>query len=339
MHEASFYKVVGAGNVRCELCPRHCTISDGRLGSCGVRENRSGKLYALTYALPCSMAIDPVEKKPLYHFLPGQKIFSVATVGCNMFCKWCQNHDISHPEGLQPGRTLPTAYAPYGEVPPERVVELCESEDCRLIAFTYTEPTIYYEYMLAVAKLCKEKGIRTVMVSNGYIEEEPLKKLIPFLDAANIDLKAFSEDTYMEWTKASLAAVQRTLKTLKESKVHLEITTLVVPGVNDSEEEAEKLYSWVVEELGEEQVVHISRFFPDYKVLEKEATPAETLALFERVAREKLQYVYVGNTGAGNETRCPSCGEVVIERRGYRTKNSLREGACSCGEKIPGVWS
>ncbi|MBD3209444.1 AmmeMemoRadiSam system radical SAM enzyme [Candidatus Woesearchaeota archaeon] len=330
MHEASFYEELEAGKVRCLLCPRRCVIAPGKKGVCGVRENRDGKLYSLVYGRPCSFAVDPVEKKPLYHFLPGQKVFSLATVGCNLFCRWCQNWEISHPE--------PGIIAPYGDVSPAEVVRQCEEQGCSIIAFTYTEPTIFYEYMVDVAKLAREAGVRTVMVSNGYIEEKPLRELIPYLDAANIDLKMFSDEKYLRWTSAELEPVLRTLRLLREKDVHLEMTTLVVPGVNDSDEELEELYAWVAKELGEDQVVHVSRFFPAYKVVDKEPTPMRTLERAVDIAKKHVRYVYLGNVAGKEETVCPKCGKVVVRRAASGVDVSLRQGKCSCGERIIGVW-
>jgi len=274
--------------VRCMLCPRRCLINEGKKGYCGVREVREGTLIALTHSLPCSMAVDPIEKKPLHHFMPGTSIFSIATIGCNLSCKWCQNHDISHPEGRR-------IIAPYGEVSPEQVIALCKESGAPSIAFTYTEPTIYYEYMLDIAKLAKQEGLNTVLVSNGYTEQEPLRTLIPFLDAANIDLKSFSDEEYVSWTGAHLQPVLDTIKRLHQEGVHLELTTLIVPGVNDSEEELAKLYDWVSEELGEEQVVHISRFFPDHRLLDTKRTPMETMERAASIAKKRLRHVHLGN--------------------------------------------
>ncbi|MBW2983303.1 AmmeMemoRadiSam system radical SAM enzyme [Candidatus Woesearchaeota archaeon] len=332
MREASFYTKDG-DVAACHLCPRECRIPPGRRGACGTRENVDGTLYAITYGKPCSMAVDPIEKKPLYHFLPGSKAFSIATEGCNLFCKWCQNSDISHPGHEEP-------YAPYGEVEPEEVVRLCKREGCDVIAFTYTEPTIFYEYMLDIAKRAKEAGIRTVMISNGYINEEPLQELIPYLDGANIDLKAFTDKTYLKWTAARLQPVLDTLERLHEGGVHVEVTTLVVPGVNDDEEQLESMYGWVEEHLGQEQVVHISRFFPSHKLRDKGPTTHETLEKAKRIAKARVDHVYVGNVGVAEETTCPSCGEVLVERSfGGSTSRVNPDGTCSCGQRIPGVWS
>ena len=332
MREASFYEQDG-NTVQCHLCPRGCTITSGRRGACGTRKNIDGTLYAATYGKPCSMAVDPIEKKPLYHFLPGSRVFSIATEGCNLFCKWCQNAAISHPEHEEP-------YVPYGEVSPEEVVRLCKREVCDLLAFSCTEPSVFYEYMLDTAKLAKKEGIRTVMISNGYLNKEPLEELVPYLDAANIDLKAFTDKAYLHWTSAQLQPVLDTLERLHQHKVHLEITTLVVPGVNDDEEQLKGMYGWVKEHLGEEQVVHISRFFPSYKVKDKEPTPHETLERAKKIAEERINHVYVGNVGAAEETRCPSCGKVLVERSFMGvTSHVNQDGTCSCGQRIPGTWS
>lgn len=329
MHEALFFKKLDNARVQCTLCPRMCIMVDGAVGACGVRKNEGGTLFSLVYGKPCSLAVDPVEKKPLYHFFPGEQIFSLATVGCNLFCRWCQNHEISHPHRI---------IAPFGDVSPEQVVERCQEAGCSLVAFTYTEPTIFYEYMLDIAKLAQKKGIKTVMVSNGYIEPAPLKKLSPYLDAANIDLKAFDDKSYLKGCSASLAPVLRTLAALQKQGVHLEVTTLIVPGINDEVEQLEALYTWVAEHLGRDQVVHLSRFFPDHQTLNKEPTPLATLAEAERIAKQHLRYVYVGNVPQRSDTTCPACGKKVIVR-GNSIRTHLQEGSCPCGERIPGVFS
>lgn len=281
---------------------------------------------AQTYGFPCSLAIDPIEKKPLYHFLPGSEIFSIATVGCNLFCKWCQNADISHPEKI---------HKVYGYVSPNRVIELCEESGCKAIAFTYTEPTIFFEYMIDIAKLARQKGIATVMVSNGYITQEPLLELVQYLDAANIDLKAFENKKYLLGTSAELQPVLDSILTLKKAGVHLEITTLIVPEVNDGKEQLEKMYSWVEKHLGKEQVVHISRFFPMHKATDKQATSQESLDLAVKIARKHLHHAYVGNVAAGAETHntfCPKCNATLINR----ITKEIR-GSCDCGYTVPGI--
>ena len=287
MREASYYEVKGR-EATCVLCPHRCVIPDGKKGRCGVREYRDGKLYALTYSLPCALSVDQVEKKPLYHFLPGEKAFSIATQGCNLSCSWCQNHHLSNPRSV--------ISAPYWKVTPEEVVSRCEEESCRMIAFTYTEPTVYYEYMMDVAKRARERGIRTVMVSNGYVEEAPLRALTPYLDAANIDLKSFSEERYKEWTGGSLAPVLRTLTLLKQAKVWLEVTWLVVPGVSDDEEEAEKAFEWLAETLGRDQVLHLSKYFPHHR-MHSSPTSDASMRRMQKLANKHLRYVYLGNMG------------------------------------------
>ncbi|MFP4523973.1 MAG: AmmeMemoRadiSam system radical SAM enzyme [Candidatus Woesearchaeota archaeon] len=332
MREASFYTKDGDA-AACHLCPRECRIPAGKRGACGTRENVEGTLYAVTYGKPCSMAVDPIEKKPLYHFLPGSRAFSIATEGCNLFCKWCQNSEISHPRRDEP-------YEPYGEVSPDEAIRLCRREGCDVIAFTYTEPTVFYEYMLDIAKRAKEAGIRTVMISNGYINEEPLRELAPYLDGANIDLKAFTDKAHLKWTAARLQPVLDTLERLHEMGVHVELTTLVVPGVNDDEGQLQGMYDWVKQHLGEGQVVHISRFFPSYKAKDKGPTPHETLEEAKRIAKARVDHVYVGNIGVAEETTCPSCGKALVERSfGGSTSRVNPDGMCSCGQRIPGVWS
>jgi pyruvate formate lyase activating enzyme len=335
MHEALFWKAEGE-SVRCLLCPHHCLIAEGGRGRCGVRENHGGKLIAMTYALPCSLAVDPVEKKPLYHVMPGETIFSLATVGCNLECKWCQNSELSHPEGKE-------IIAPYGEVSPEKVIELCKETGCRMIACTYTEPTVFYEYMLDIFTLAKKEGILTVMVSNGFIEEEPLEKLIPFLDAANIDLKCFDDAVHKRWTLAPLPPVLSTIKRLKKAGVWVELTTLVVPGVNDDESQLEALFSWIETTLGKEQVIHLSRFHPSYKTTDKAPTTMATLQKAAAIGRKHLDYIYVGNilpTGETHDTRCPGCDEILVKRGHHAVKIMMKGRTCpSCDKDILGIWT
>jgi pyruvate formate lyase activating enzyme len=315
--EALFYEQLTAEKVKCTLCPHNCIIATGKKGFCGVRENKNGKLYSLVYGKPCSLAVDPIEKKPLYHFYPGEKVFSLATVGCNLDCAWCQNSSISKTQEI---------IAPYGTVSPKKIITLCTEAVCSIIAFTYTEPTVYYEYMLAIAKEAKKVGIRTVLVSNGYINEKALFTLLPYIDAANIDLKLFDEKKYLTWTKGKLAPVLDTLIRIKQAGVHLELTTLVVPDVNDDTKKAEEMYDWIVRHLGKDQIVHISRFYPCYKLTHKEPTPSPTMQAIATIAQKKLDYVYLGNMGEKSYAMCPNCGKKAIKKQ------------CSCGCVIPGVF-
>jgi len=334
LKEALFYQKLSDKVVQCQLCPRRCVIPEGRRGFCRTRENRGGVLYSLVYAKPVSIHIDPIEKKPLFHFLPGSTAFSIATAGCNLRCKFCQNWEISQrsPEELE-----------YAYLEPQDLIKKVGDSGSPTIAYTYSEPTIFYEYMLDTAKLARQKGIKNVMHSAGYINEEPLRMLAKYLDAANIDLKGFTEDYYSRMSEASLAPVLRTLKILKEEGVHIEITNLVVSGYNDDMDTIRKMCLWIKENLGPDTPLHFSRAFPLYKLTAINPTPIETLEKARQIALNcGLQYVYIGNV-AGNpaeNTYCPRCKKVVIRRVGYTIlENNLEDGKCKfCGEKIAGVW-
>jgi pyruvate formate lyase activating enzyme len=332
--EALFYRKLVNNSVNCQLCPRRCIIPQGKRGFCGVRENKEGALYALSYGKLVAIHIDPIEKKPLFHFLPGSQAFSIATAGCNLRCKFCQNWAISQK------RTEDLAYE-YLE--PAKLIALVKKSGAETIAFTYTEPVIFYEYMLDVARLAKTEGIKTVMHSNGYVNEEPLKELAKYLDAANIDLKGFSDEYYAKLAEGTLGPVLRTLKTLKEAGVHLEITNLILPGFNDDEATIRQMCIWIKKNLSEDTPLHFSRFFPTYKLVALIPTPVEALKRAKKIADEEgLQYVYIGNL-AGNpaeNTVCPRCKKIVIKRSGYTVlENHLKNGKCSfCGQEIAGVW-
>lgn len=334
LHEASFYHRLENGFVQCVLCPRRCTVSEGSRGFCGVRENRGGRLYSLVYGKPCSLHIDPIEKKPLFHFLPGSEAFSLATVGCNLKCKFCQNWQISQAAVEDVAAVSLT---------PEEVIQKVKASGAPVIAYTYTEPTIYYEYMYDIARLAHAAGIKNVMHSAGYINEEPLRQLCPYLDAANIDLKGFNDRFYSEMTLGNLEDVLRTLKILKSEGVWLEITHLIIPGINDDPEETRKLCRWIKENLGPGTPLHLSRFWPMYKLVHLSPTPVSTLEKARQIAQEEgLQYVYIGNVGGteGEDTFCPKCKAKVIDRSGYViTAIHIAGGRCAfCGNKIEGVW-
>lgn len=318
MKEAYFYTVED-GHVVCNLCPHNCRINEAKAGLCGVRRNGSGVLNSLVYGRPVCLNLDPIEKKPLYHFMPGTDVLSLGTVGCNMMCMHCQNYDIAR------GKPVDTEY-----FSPEQVVEIAESEGIGSIAYTYNEPTVFYEYMYDIASLAKKKGIKNVIVSNGYINPQPLKRLLPLLDGANIDLKSFSDDFYKRVCGARLEPVLESLKILRST--WLEATTLVIPGENDSEDEMKKISGWIRENLGPDVPLHLSAFHPAYKMMDKEPTPRETLNMAKRVAKEEgLNYVYLGNVMDNHNIYCP-CGALVNDR-------SDRSHVCRCGREIPGVWS
>lgn len=300
---------------------------------CGVRQNKDGKLYSLVYARPCAIHVDPIEKKPLYHFIPGARAFSIATIGCNFFCGFCQNWQISK-------AGADNIEKEYDDVSPEKVVELCKKEKCNIISYTYTEPTIFYEYMLDIAKLAKKEGIKNTIVSNGYISEKPLMELCKFIDGANIDLKAFTPGFYMKVCKGKLEPVLNTLKILKQEGVWLEITNLVVPGLNDDFKKIEEMCKWIAKELGKDTPLHFSRFHPDYKMTDGEATQMETLEKAKNIAEKYLDYVYIGNVAGESNTICPNCRSVNIRRSMLSLiENKLVKGKCfKCGNKIAGVW-
>jgi pyruvate formate lyase activating enzyme len=333
--EALFYNKLERKAVQCQLCPRRCFIADGARGFCGIRENHGGTLYTLSYGkLVSSNDIDPIEKKPLFHFLPSSKTFSIATAGCNLRCKFCQNWEIS--------QKLPEEVV-YTYLEPAELVKKVKTSGRPTIAYTYTEPTIFYEYMLDTAKLAKEQGIRNIMHSNGYINEEPLRKLAKYLDAANIDLKGFTNDYYAKMTEGALEPVLLALKVLKEEGVHLEITNLVLSGYNDDEDSVIKMCLWIKENLGDETPLHFSRAFPMYKLTSINPTPVETLERLRKIALDcGLKYVYIGNVAANpaENTYCPRCKKIVIKRAGYFVEeNNIEEGRCKfCGEKIEGIW-
>ncbi|MFH1397435.1 MAG: AmmeMemoRadiSam system radical SAM enzyme [Candidatus Omnitrophota bacterium] len=332
--EALYYQKLDKKSVQCQLCPRNCVISAGKRGFCGIRENRDGKLYALSYSKPVAIHVDPIEKKPLFHFLPGSRAFSVATAGCNLKCNFCQNWEISQkiPEEVN-----------FVYMAPEELVRQAAASGARSIAYTYTEPTIFYEYMLDTARRAKLQGLKHVMHSSGYINEEPLKELCLYLDGANIDLKGFSEEFYAKMCQGALEPVLKSLKVLKNAGVHLEITNLVIPGANDDPELIKKMCLWIKDNLGADTPLHFSRFYPLYKLSSLSPTPLEALERARQIAIDAgLKYVYIGNL-AGHQaenTNCPKCLKQVIGRQGYIiTENNLEKGRCKfCGEKIEGIW-
>jgi pyruvate formate lyase activating enzyme len=334
LKEALFYNKLDNKVVQCQLCPRRCIISPARRGFCGVRENRDGVLYTLVFAKPVAIHIDPIEKKPLFHFLPGTTAYSIATAGCNLRCKFCQNWEISQvrPEEIR-----------YFYLEPQELVRKVKESGSLTIAYTYSEPTIFYEYMLETAKLARQEGIKNIMHSCGYINEEPLRQLCKYLDAANIDLKGFSNDFYHRLTEGTLEPVLQSLKILKEEGVHLEITNLIISGYNDDEELIRQMCLWIRENLGPDVPLHFSRAFPMHKLTSLIATPMQTLEKARDIAKESgLNYVYIGNV-AGNpyeSTYCPKCKEIVIKRIGYTILEvNLEDGKCKfCGERIEGVW-
>ncbi len=330
MKEAMFYKKLKEKKVQCNLCPHNCVIEEDSRGKCGVRKNENGKLYSLVYNKPCAIQVDPIEKKPLYHFLPGSKALSIGTVGCNLSCIFCQNYHISKAD--------PEKYQ-VNEVDAEQIVKLAEENNCKSIAYTYTEPTIFIEYVLEIAKLARKKGIKNVIVSNGFVNEEPLKEICKYIDGANIDLKSMNNNFYKKYCQARLAPVLNSLKILKKENVYFEITNLLIPGLNDKRKDIERLVKWVSENLND-IVLHFSRFFPMYKLQDRKETPIKTMEMAEKIGKKYLSYVYLGNIGKESNTYCRKCKKLLIERKGYNIgRISIKNGKCvGCGNKVVGVW-
>lgn len=286
MKESLHYKKLKNNNVQCQLCPRFCTIKPGNIGDCKVRKNEKGTLYSLVYGKPCSVAVDPIEKKPFYQFMPGKPVFSIGTAGCNFHCLFCQNWDISQ---VTPDNV------PSIDLSPEKVVEKAIDTGCEIIAYTYNEPTVFFEYALDTAKIAKKKGLKNVIVCNGFINPKPLEDWCKYIDAANIDLKSFNPSFYEKYCFGKLEPVLESLKILKKNKVWLEITNLIIPGLNDDLKMIEEMCKWIAKELGKDVPVHFSRFHPCYNMLDKEITPKETLFKIKKVAEKHLENVHLGN--------------------------------------------
>lgn len=319
----------------CELCPKSCRIAEGQSGDCRARIVIDGELRAVTYGRPCAIHVDPIEKKPLFHVLPATRTFSLATAGCNLHCKYCQNWTISQaaPEDTRNVAMLPGS-----------VVEAAKAQRCLSIAYTYTEPVTFYEYVLDTSMLARQAGLLNVTVTAGYINKEPMERLCSFVDASNTDLKAFSDTFYRDMCDAGLKPVLDGMVTMKERGVWLEITNLIIPTFNDDLDMIRRMCKWIVTHLGSETPLHFSRFFPMYKVRNLPPTPVETLLTAQQEALEiGLQYVYVGNLmgNEGESTFCPADRTLLIRRMGFSVlENHLVNGACpTCGNKIPGIWS
>ncbi len=329
MKEALYYQKNPDGSVKCLLCPHECTIKENMRGICGVRENINGSLFSLVYGKAVSASIDPIEKKPLFHFLPGSKAFSIATVGCNFRCLFCQNYEISQ----APKPKKPIA---GHDLPPEDVVSLAENYGCSSIAYTYTEPTIFYEYAIETAKLARRHGLKNLWISNGFTNPEPLEEISKYIDVANIDLKG-SDEFYKKITGGRLDPVLDTIKSLSKKGVWVEVTTLLIPGHNDSEEDL-NFMSKFISSVGAPW--HISRFFPMYKMTDVIPTPISSLRKAKEIGKKNgVKYIYIGNVNEKSDTVCPKCGFHVIERDGYEIKNHLKGGKCpKCGYKIEGVF-
>lgn len=327
--------------VQCELCPKNCVIDPGQSGDCRVRVNINGTLTTVVYGYPCSINVDPVEKKPLAHFLPGTGILSIATVGCNLHCLNCQNWEISQANPEEMPAVFYSRQKLYWS--PQDLVDITRQTNCPSLAYTYTDPIVYYEYTYDTAKLARDAGLRNVLVTAGYINPEPWKRLLEFVDAANIDLKGITEKFYREVCSATLQPVLNALVLAKANGVLVEVTNLLIPTLNDKPDEIRELVRWVKANLGGETPLHFSRFFPRHKMLNLPPTSLETLDLARRIAIEEgLQYVYIGNIAGkdGQNTYCPKCKALLVERSGYTIlQNNLQDGTCpKCGNEIYGVW-
>jgi len=329
------YRTLPEQKVSCFLCPHQCEIVDSKFGICGVRQNREGKLYTHVYGEVIAAHVDPIEKKPLYHFLPGTTSFSIATIGCNFRCPFCQNWQISQAskrkEGGERGHTLL----------PEDVVQAAKNYGCQSISYTYTEPTIFFEYAYDTAKLATKEGLANIFVTNGFMTPEALETIKPYLDACNVDLKSFREEFYKEICKGHLQPVLDSIRLMKKLDIWVEVTTLVVPGENDGEEELRSIARFIAE-TDPEIPWHISRFHPNYKYTDTRATPLETLRNACSIGRkEGLRYIYVGNVlGESEDTLCPSCGKTLVRRHGFSISDyRVKDSACSfCGKHVAGVF-
>lgn len=321
MNEAMYYKKEDMGRAYCYLCPVHCHIVDGGVGACKARKNIGGRLYSLNYGKISAISMDPIEKKPLYHFYPGSSILSISSFGCNFKCSFCQNWELSQQVPIMENSSI------------SDIIKIAESyKDNIGIAYTYNEPLIWYEFVLNTAKIAKEHGLKNVLVTNGYIEEEPLKELLPYIDAMNIDLKG-GDWFYKSICKGKLENVKRTIE-ISSSHTHVEITNLIIPGLNDDMSKIEEMAMWL-SSISKDMPLHFSRYFPQYR-MEKPPTPVETIMEAKKIASRYLNYVYVGNVfGSDQNTYCPVCRSIIVER-GYRTRVvGFEKGVCkNCGYKI-----
>ena len=332
--EASWYRKLEEGRIECQLCPQGCKVADRERGTCGNRENRGGTYYTLVHSLACAVHVDPIEKKPFFHVLPGEKALSFSTAGCNVECKFCQNWEISQ---FRPEQ-VPAYY-----LPPEELVTTATRTGSKLTAATYGEPVVFWEYVRDVAIAANAAGLRPTVVSNGFIQEQPLREIVPLLSAIKVDLKSFSDEFYRQQVRGKLEPVLKTLQVIREVGTWFEIVVLLVPTLNDSEAEIEALAAWVVGNLGPDVPVHFTRFHPTYRLTELPPTPVATLERSWNIARDQgLHFAYLGNVPGhpGENTVCPGCGKILIRRMGFRIlEMSLVDGTCpNCGRSIPGVW-
>ncbi|MEN8154791.1 MAG: AmmeMemoRadiSam system radical SAM enzyme [Acidobacteriota bacterium] len=332
--EAKYYEKLGEKKIKCNLCPHECRVADLERGTCGVRENRGGKYFTLVHSNPCAVNVDPIEKKPVFHYLPGTKSFSIATAGCNFVCKFCQNWEISQ---KRPEQVKSFTLSPAG------VNMLAKKRGCRTVAHTYSEPVIFFEYMLDCAIEGKRRGIPNVMISNGFIQEKPMRELCKYLGAVKIDLKAFTEKFYKEFCSGSLRPVLDTLLVLKDEGIWFEIVDLIIPTLNDSDTEIKKMSKWIVKELGSDVPLHFSRYYPTFMLKNIPPTPPETVLKARKIALDSgVRFAYVGNMISDAEnTYCPSCNKLLIERVGFHSSiKGMKKNKCKyCGEKIPGRFN
>ena len=333
LHPASFARTLAGGRVECHLCHHRCAVDEGNWGSCGVRTVRDGQLWTTVYGKAVAVNVDPIEKKPLFHFYPGSRSLSIATVGCNFRCSFCQNWSISQ---------VRKALSTRPSVSPEEVVARAKETGCRTIAFTYTEPTIFFEYAYDTATLARAEGIDTVFVTNGFMTSEALQRIAPVLGAANVDLKAFRQETYRRVLGGRLAPVLDNLRDMRARGIWVEVTTLVVPDLNDSEEELTQIAEFIAGDLGPDVPWHVSRFHPDYEWTEGRPTPLPSIQLARKVGRAAgLHHVFSGNVPGdeGEHTDCHACGQRLVERWGYRiVANRIHGEACpKCGTRVAGV--
>lgn len=334
VREARYWEKLEHKQIRCKLCPRHCVIDDHERGYCGVRENRNGKYYTLVYSRAATYHIDPIEKKPLFHFYPGSMAFSIATAGCNLNCKFCQNWQIS--------QVTPEQVDSY-YLPPQKLARLAKEYGTKSIAYTYNEPTIFYEYMYDTALAGHEEGVKSVVITAAYIEQDPVSELSRVVDAIKVDLKAFTEKYYQEVVHGELKPVLKALETIRAQGTWLEIVYLVVPTLNDDEKEIKALSRWIKKYLGPDVPIHFTRFYPQYLLKNLPPTPVSTLDRCKAIAdAEGLHFVYVGNVPGhpAENTYCPHCGKVLVERIGFTVKSmKIKDGRCPyCHTPIPGIW-
>lgn len=326
MQEARYWE--SGEKVQCLLCPHNCKIAEDGMGKCRSRKVKEGKLYTLNYDKAVALNVDPVEKKPIYHFQPGTLSLSIGTAGCNLFCEHCQNNELSNAKAGELQEL---------DLPPEVIVQLAIDKGCHSISYTYNEPTIFHEYATDIARLAKQKGLKNIIVTNGFINKKPAEEFCEVMDAANVDLKAFNESFYNHVCKSRLEPVKEAIKTY--NSIWLEITNLIIDGKNDNLQEIEQMCKWIKDNVGKHVPLHFSRAFPMHKMQDIKPTPEDTLLKAKEIAKKYLDYVYIGNFQIedGQNTYCPECGKLLIDRERGGSIN-ISDSLCECGQKIPGVW-